>query len=64
MMDIVDELLLRADTVADGFMATSLDKLGEDAEQLEEHDVSALRETFKVAWLVGYRAGIEECFDA
>jgi len=59
-MNAVEELLARADAIADGFMATSLAAIGEEAEQLEDYYISALRETYKAAWLSGYRVGMEE----
>ena len=56
-MDLADELLVRSDAVADGFLAEAMQQTGE---QFDEETVNILRSSFKTGWLMGYRAAIEE----
>lgn len=62
-MDKTEELLARADAIADGFMATALAELGSEAAALEG-EVPALRGAFKTGWLMGYQTALEEVANA
>ena len=58
-MDAATSLLLRADAIADGYMAESMDRLGDAAAPFDESEIAALRESFKTGWLMGYRAALD-----
>lgn len=62
-MNAVEELLMRAESVADGFMAQALQKLGDEAQHLTEQEIRTIRESFKTGWLKGFAAGVEEVVD-
>ena len=56
-MDEADRLLLKADSLADGFIAEAMQDAGE---QLDAETVSCLRSAFTTGWLMGYRTAIQE----
>lgn len=64
-MDAIQELLVRAEAIADGFMGTTLQKVADSGEtyRFSESEIRSLREAYKTGWLSGYALGLEEALD-
>lgn len=63
-MEFAEKLVLRADTAAEAHLAETLQKVyAGTVERLSDEDVDALRETFKIGFLTGYRASLKDLED-
>lgn len=58
------ELELRADTAAEAHLAETLQTIYADTdERFTEDAIQSLRETFKLGWMMGYRACLNDTQD-
>jgi hypothetical protein len=59
-MDVADELIIRADAEAEGFLAEALQaREALEFEDFSEDEVGVLRAAFKVGWLMGFDAALK-----
>jgi hypothetical protein len=60
-VDFGEVILLRADTAAEAHLAETLKQLYEEMpERFDEDQIDALRQTFKLGWMTGFRSCLND----